>query len=301
MLVRIECPKCKASGTINDLEIPDDGMMLACPRCSESFRIQKPRKKATSPFATNTCPSCGYSTFCEEVFDECPHCGGMDVRTATERKREEHTRKPEQEILNRNCQAETVAPLPSLSPLSRASKFPASSPEPEKPKLNLASFADGFDPVAAVGWGSAACAALFVAVGGWGLLNYLGTDIQAQLSAQSVEPVSAWQVFWGYGFLPWSELFVGLAVLCAAFGFLQRAAWGMARLQQVVTASLVLVPVYELGGYGVWIAKSISPPWWAYLVELLSALLVSALLVVPLFFLLRYLKGNDLKRAYQKN
>lgn len=294
MLVRIECPKCKASGTINDLEIPDDGMMLACPRCSESFRIQKPRKKATSPFATNTCPSCGYSTFCEEVFDECPHCG-VDVKTVVERKREQEARKREQEVLNRNYQTAATAPLPT------GSKFPASSPEPEKPKLHLASFADGFDPVAAVGWGSAACAVLFVAVGGWGLLNYLGTDIQAQLSAQSVEPVSAWQVFWGYGFLPWSELFFGLAVLCAAFGFLQRAAWGMARLQQVVTASLVLVPVYELGEYGVWIAKSISPPWWAYLVELLSALLVSALLVIPLFFLLRYLKGNDLKRTYPKN
>ena len=294
--MRIECPKCKASGNVNDLEIPDDGMMLACPRCKESFRIQKPRKKATSAFATNTCPSCGYSTFCEEVFDECPHCG-VDVRTAVERKREDDARKREHEILNRNYRAEAAAAMP---PLPTGSKFPASAPEPEKPRINLASFADGFDPVAAVGWGIAACAVLFLAVGGWGVLNYRAADIQAQLSAQSVEPVSAWRVFWGYGFLPWSELLLGLVVLCAAFGFLQRAEWGMQRLQQVVAASLVLVPMYELGQYVVWIVNSIAPPWWAYLVELLSALLISALLVVPLFFLLRYVKGNGFKREYQK-
>ena len=294
--MRIECPKCKASGNVNDLEIPDDGMMLACPRCQESFRVVKPRKKATSAFATNTCPTCGYSTFCEEVFDECPHCGA-DVKTAAERKREDAARKREHEILNRNYRAEAAAAMP---PLPTGSKFPASAPEPEKPKLNLASFADGFDPVAAVGWGAAACAVLFIAVGGWGVLDYQGTDIQAQLSAQSVEPVSAWQVFWGYGFLPWVELLLGVAILCAAFGFLQRAEWGMPRLQQVVAASLVLVPVYELGQYGVWIAKSISPPWWAYLVELLSALLISALLVVPLYFLLHYLKGNNIKRVYNQ-
>ncbi len=273
-------------------------MMLACPRCSESFRVVKPRKKATSAFASNTCPTCGYSTFCEEVFDECPHCGA-DVKSAAERKRAEAARKREHEILNRNYRAEAAAAMP---PLPTGSKFPASAPpEPEKPKLNLASFADGFDPVAAIGWGTAACAVLFIAIGGLGVLDYQGTDIQAQLSAQSVEPVSAWQVFWGYGFLPWVELLFGVVVLCAAFGFLQRAEWGMPRMQQVVTASLVLVPVYELGQYGVWIVKSISPPWWAYLVELLSALLVSALLVVPLYFLLQYLKGNNLKKAYQKN
>lgn len=293
--MRIECPNCKASGNVNDLEIPEDGMMLTCPRCEESFRVLKPRKKATSAFATNTCPTCGYSTFCEEVFDECPHCG-TDVKIAAERKREEQARKREHEILNRNYRAEAEATLP----LPVGSKFPATESEPEKPKLSLANFADGFDPVAAVGWGAAACAVFFIAVGGWGLSDYMGTDIQAQLSAQSIEPVSAWQVFWGYGFLPWVELLFGVAVLSAAFGFLMRANWGMQWMQQIVVSSLVLAPVYEFGQYGVRIVKSIAPPWWAYLVEGLSALLVSALWMVPLFFLLRYLKGQSIKKGYQK-
>ncbi|QOX79314.1 hypothetical protein FY034_10345 [Trichlorobacter lovleyi] len=280
---------------MNDLEIPDDGMMLACPRCKESFRVEKPRKKATSAFATNTCPSCGYSTFCEEVFDECPHCG-MDVKTVAAKKREEEALKREQELLNRNCRPDTVVAVP----LPAAAKAPAAPAVKEKTAISLAGFANGFDPVAAVGWGVAVWAAVFLLVGGWEVIGYLGTDIQAQLSEQSVEPVSAWQVFWGYGFLPWVKLLYGLAVLSAAFGFLQRATWGMQGVQQVVMASLVLAPVYEVGLYVVWIVKSIAPPWWAYLVEGFSALLVSALWMVPLYFLLLYLKADSFKRVYQQ-
>ncbi|WP_281184706.1 zinc-ribbon domain-containing protein [Trichlorobacter lovleyi] len=293
--MRIECPNCKASGTINDLEIPDDGMMLACPRCKESFRVEKPRKKATSAFATNTCPSCGYSTFCEEVFDECPHCG-LDVKTVIERKRKEDVQKQELEMRNRNIRPDTVVALPQPSGIIT----PAAPAAGEKPAISLAGFANGFDPVAAVGWGVAVWAAVFLLLGGWGVIDYLGTDLQAQLSEQSIEPVSAWQVFWGYGFLPWIKLLYGLAALSAAFGFLQRAAWGMQGVQQVVMASLVLVPVYETGQYVVWVVKSIAPPWWAYLVEGVSAMLVSALWMAPLYFLLLYLKTDSLKRVYRK-
>lgn len=292
--MRIECPNCKASGTINEHEIPEDGRMLVCPRCKENFRIARPRRKAASPFASNTCPSCGYSTFCEEVFDECPHCGA-DVKDIMQRKRAEDLRRGEQDMLNRFSRSHAPA---DVVPMPAAAGQPASSPKAEKRPISLAHFANGFDPVAAVGWGGVAGGLVVLALGGWGLITYLGTDIQGQLSAQSIEPVSAWQVFWGYGFLPWVEAIFGLILLVASFGFLQRTEWGMKGLRNAVSAALILAPAYEVGSFVNWIVKSIAPPWWAYLVEGLSTLLVTALWMLPLFFLLRYLQGKALQRSY---
>lgn len=294
--MRVECPNCKAGGNVNELAIPEEGISLSCPRCKHGFHVAKPRKKMTSAFATNTCPACGYSTFCEEVFDECPQCGVM-VKTLIERKREEDARKREQELLHRNYRAEAGTELPLPAGPTTATQIDTI----EKHKVSLAGFADGFNPVAAVGWGMVVAAAIMLVMGGVGLLHYLGTDIQAQLAEQSVEPVSAWQVFWGYGFLPWSEVVVGGGLLVLALGFLQRASWGLRAIQGAVQGLLVLIPLYELVQYIGWIANSVAPPWWAYLIELFSSLLVSLLCMAPLYFLLRYLQGAGFKKEYQQN
>lgn len=295
--MRIECPKCKASGTINEHELPDEGSYLACPRCKESFHVARPRKKKTSAFATNTCPSCGYSTFCEEVFDECPHCG-IEVQLFVEKKRGEDARKREQEPLNRNYTPEIV--LPVLQPLP-GQQNKTSTAVSERPKISFAGFADGFEPVAAVGWGVAVSAAILLVLGGVGLLHYFGTDIQAQLTEQSIEPVTAWHVFWGYGFLPWLETILGAAFMAASLGFLQRLSWGLQGMQRAVMVLMFLVPGYQGTQYIIWIMKSIDPPWWAYLVEFVSTVLVSALFVVPIFFLLRYLNSHNFNKTYLKH
>jgi len=296
--MRIECPNCKATGNVNDHDIPEEGMNLACPRCKHNFRITKPRKKMTSVYATNTCPSCGYSTFCEEVFDECPHCG-IVVKTIIESKQQLAARKREQEHLNRNHVAEIPIPLP-LPPIGI--KYTNNTePAKETRKINLAIFTDQFDPVAAISWSAIIGAVVILIIGGKGLLYYLNTDIQTKLSENSVEPVTAWQVFWGYGFAPWIQVIIGGIILAAAIGFLLKESWGLQTMQRVVSALLLLVPIYELTLYALWIIKSIDPPWWAYLVEFTSTLLFSVLWMAPLFFLQRYISGNDFKRLYQKD
>jgi hypothetical protein len=206
-------------------------------------------------------------------------------------------RKREQEQLNRNQRAEAVI----IAPPVIGSRITVSAPAEEKSTVNLASFANGFEPVAAIGWGAAVFAAIILVLGGLGLIHYLGSDIQTQLSEQSVEQVSSWHVFWGYGFLPWLETILGVVLMAASLGFLQRATWGLQAMQRAVTVSLILAPGYELTQYVVWIVKSIAPPWWAYLVECMSAVIVSTLFMVPLFFLLRYLSGDSFKRVYLKS
>ncbi len=296
--MRIECPNCKATGNVNDHDIPEEGMNLACPRCKHNFRINKPRKKMTSVYATNTCPSCGYSTFCEEVFDECPRCG-IVVKTLIESKQQLAARKREQEHLNRNHVAEIPIPLP-LPPIG--SKYTNNTePAKETRKINLSIFTDQFDPVAAISWSAIIGAVVILIIGSKGLLYYLNTDIQTKLSENSVEPVTAWQVFWGYGFAPWIQVIIGGIILAAAIGFLLKESWGLQTMQRVVSGLLLLVPVYELTLYTLWIIKSIDPPWWAYLVEFTSTLIFSVLWIAPLFFLQRYISGNSFKKLYQKD
>lgn len=213
-----------------------------------------------------------------------------------ERKRQEETRKREQEILNRNYRAtpgETVA-LPTATDTA-----PLSDIAPQV--HNFAELTDAVTPVTAVGWGMVTVAAVFLCLGCWGLLHYWGTDIQAQLSEQSIEPVSAWQVFWGYGFLPWVEFLVGSALLAAAWGFLKRASWGLQGMVWATRGLLLLAPIYELTRYVIWIVGAIAPPWWAYLVELLSSLLIAGLLMLPLYLLLRYQQGSSFQLEYQQD
>lgn len=287
--MRIECPHCKASGTINDLEIPDEGRYLSCPRCKESFQIKKPRRRMTSAYATNTCPACGYSTCCEEVFDQCPQCGVV-VKDLMEQKLARQAQKREQQP--------AAGPLMPPLPVG-GSRYQPSDAVEERPRLTLAGFANGFEPVAAIGWGAVLLAAVMLGGGLTGVLQYHNTDIQAQLSRQTLEPVSAWLVFWGYGFWPWVATLFGGALLAAAFGFLTRQPWGLRAMEGAVLAAVVLALLYELAGYVVWVVKSIAPPWWAYLVELVSVVLISSLCVVPLLFLLTYLRSDHLRHRYR--
>jgi predicted Zn finger-like uncharacterized protein len=41
--MKIECPKCGAKGQVEDVKVPDGGIDLRCPRCSERFFARKDR------------------------------------------------------------------------------------------------------------------------------------------------------------------------------------------------------------------------------------------------------------------
>ena len=86
-------------------------------------------------------------------------------------------------------------------------------------------------------------------------------------------------------------MLLALALNAALLHTPELCRWGM--------AAVVLAPLYELTGYVVWIVKSIAPPWWAYLVELLSVLLISSLCVVPLLLVLQYLRGDRFSHRYR--
>lgn len=267
--MKIVCPNCNAGGTIPDHEIPDQGRFLNCPRCRHGFNVQKPRPEG-GVYLVDTCPSCNFSTFGDESFSTCPKCGVI-AKAFTERQRDEAQRLRDQELL--------------------AKKFSRNeAPQPSEPEISAVSdFIEALHPVSLIGWGTSLAAVIIVLMGAWGLAGYHGSEIQAQLSAQREEPVSAWYVFMHYGAMHWVQFLYGTALLGAGVLFMKRRAFSVRMLSLLLLAAICFVPLYFVTGFVFWAMAPIPHPVKGYLIEVVNIALMTALWCVPLFLLVRFL------------
>jgi len=270
--MKIVCPKCNASGTIPDHEISEQGRFLSCPRCNHGFTVNRPRPDSNA-YLVDTCPSCSYSTFGDEPFATCPKCGVV-VKAFVERQREEGQRLRDEELLARKYSHDT------------------SPPPPEQETTVVADFVETLHPVNLVGWGTSLAALIIVAMGLWGLTEYHGGDIQAQLSAQRDEPVSSWYVFLHYGALPWVKTLYGLALLAAGALFLKRSTRSIKLLTQLFWAAIIFVPLYFVTGFVLWVLEPIPHSIGGYFIEVVNIILMTALWCIPLFLLARFLSDR---------
>lgn len=72
--MKIECPTCAASGTIDESKLPEEGRQLTCPRCKSLFNVCPPRSgvEIIQRRERMVCPKCG----CEQsVAEMCSVCG----------------------------------------------------------------------------------------------------------------------------------------------------------------------------------------------------------------------------------
>jgi len=270
--MKIVCPNCAASGTIPDHEIAEQGRFLSCPRCNHGFTIKKPRIE-NNAYLVDTCPSCNYSTFGDEPFSTCPKCGVM-VKAFVERQREEAQRLRDQELL------------------ARKYSHAAAPPQPEQETTAVADFVETLHPVNLIGWGASLAALIIVGMGLWGLAEYHGGDLQAQLSAQRDEPVSAWYVFLHYGALPWVKTLYGAALLGTATLFMKRSAQSLRILSQLLWGAIFFVPLYFIGGFVAWVMEPIPHSLNGYFIEVVNIILMTALWCIPLFLLVRFLSDR---------
>lgn len=270
--MKIVCPNCNANGTIPDHEISEQGRFLSCPRCNHGFTIKKPRAE-NNAYVVDTCPSCNYSTFGDESFSTCPKCGVM-VKAFVERQREEAQRLRDQQLLAKKF-SHAAAPPPS-----------------EQETTVVADFVETLHPVNLIGWWASLAAVIILGMGLWGLLEYHGSDIQAQLSAQRDEPVSAWYVFLHYGVLSWVKTLYGLALLAAGVLFMKRSAQSLKILSQLLWAAIFFVPLYFVTGFVVWVMEPIPHSMSGYFSEVLNIILMTALWCIPQFLLVRFLSDR---------
>lgn len=267
--MKISCPKCNASGTIPDHEIPESGRFLNCPRCQEGFTVNKPRP-GKDAYLVDTCPSCSFSTFGDESFSTCPKCG-IAVKTFVERQREELRIKHDQELLGKKFNNVDTAPPPE-----------------EVTTTPVADFIDNLHPVNLISWGVAAVAVIFLGLGMWGIIEYDSAKIQAKLMEQE-EQVSGLYVFLHYGLLHWVKLIYGVTAMVVSLLFMKRLKIGLRAMSGLLWATIVLVPLSYIISFIYWVLAPIPHSISGYLIEILNILFMGALVGIPLFMLEQYL------------
>lgn len=267
--MKISCPKCNASGSIPEHEIPESGRFISCPRCHEGFTVNKPR--SADVYLVDTCPACSFSTFGDETFSTCPKCG-IAVKTFVERQREELLLKHNQELLGKKFNNGEAAP-----------------PPPEADATTVADFIENLHPVNLIGWGVAAVALIVLGLGLWGILGYDGAKIQALILEEREEQVSGFYVFLHYGLLQWIKLLYGLIALTISLLFMKRLKIALRAMSGLLWATIVIVPLAYIISFIIWVLAPIPHTISGYLIEILNILFMSALVGAPLYMLERYL------------
>ncbi|HEY6006991.1 MAG TPA: zinc-ribbon domain-containing protein [Geobacteraceae bacterium] len=273
--MRIECPACHLTGTVNELEIPSGGRDISCPRCKHDFHLDQPPAVAELHLM-NVCPACQYSTFSEEMFAVCPKCG-----TTEKEFREQKThRQQETARLERDAQA-----------LHRSYRNPdLVAGTPERPEAVQESAPQ---PLRVAGWLSTAAGGVLLFYGAYGLAGYYGKDWQAILSAPLLEPLSSTRVFFRLGLLPWLTTLYGLGLTVVAGQFLRRAPWARRGLAYCAWTGLALVACHQIAGFIAWAGvASVTAGFFYYFTGVLNALLMTALWGAP-FVVLRWYLEHD--------
>ena len=268
--MKISCPKCNASGTIPDHEIPESGRFISCPRCQEGFTVSKPRS-GNDVYLVDTCPSCGFSTFGDETFSTCPKCG-IVIKTFVERQREEQRQKRDQELLAKKFNNVETAPS-----------------QPEAAAAPVADFIESLHPVNLIGWGVAIVAIIIIGIGMWGVIEYDSAKIKAMLLEEREEQVSGLYVFLHYGLMHWVKIIYGISALGVSVLFMKRLKTSLRAMSGLLWTTMVLVPLSYITGFVYWVVAPIPHTTSGYLIEILNILFMTALVGIPLFILERYL------------
>jgi len=268
--MKISCPKCNASGTLPEHEIPESGRFITCPRCKEGFTVTRPRSES-NVYRVDTCPSCGYSTFGDEPFSACPKCGVV-VKTFVERQREEQLLKHNQELLGKkHTNGELTQPLPEVTTIS------------------VTDIINNLHPVNLISWGVAAVAVVAFCLGLWGIIGFDTVKIQESLLLESDEQFSRLSVFLHYGLIHWVKLLYGITAMAIAVMFMKRLKLGLRALSYLLRTTIVLVPMLYTITFIYWIIGPISHSISGYFINSMEIIFIGALVGVPLYLLDRYL------------
>ena len=281
--MRIECPNCHLTGNVNELEMPPEGRLVNCPRCKNTFHVDKPATAAWSPDMMNVCPVCQYSTFGTEMFAVCPKCGlvGSEhqakLRKRQEQEREQQQARRDQEVLQRSYRNPD---LPQ-APVAEAEKMAAPL------------------PVRYTGWACTALGGALLCYGLYGLVSYYGNDWQATLSEGRLEPLSTTEVFFRLGFLPWLFTLFSAVFLAVTSQFLLLRDKARKDLEKAAWGGVAVCAVYETADFISWIRMSSSSPSLFYCAAgIASSLLMAALWSAPFLALLWFLRSDAIAREF---
>jgi predicted Zn finger-like uncharacterized protein len=279
--MNVECPSCHLVGKINEVELPDEGRRLNCPRCKNSFHVAKPPPPSNRQLMSS-CPSCQYSTFTEEMFAVCPKCGltAEDAQALFRKQREKEQDARDQQALNRSFRnPDLVQKLPEevlVEPVRAAREVTLTA------SLCMT------------------LAGALLLYGGVGLFKYYSKDWQAVLSEPLLEPLTRFQVFMKLGFTPWLLALFGAYFSWSSYLFSRLRCDALKRMTEAAYGGIAVVAACQAAGFYEWVRLASGTPTLSYYgVGIMNFLLMTALLGAPFLVLLRYLDSSAIQREFR--
>ena len=295
--MKIECPDCKLTGEVSDVNIPAEGRNMECPRCKGTFYVKKTAPSSWTDTLTD-CPECGFSTFSGERFDICPQCG-LVAKDAKAKPRQ----RPRPGVAKEPASLDPEAMRQELERLERvemkkqrrlsgsdALLLPEEQQVPESVTVPA--------PVQYVGWG-VVLAGLIVLV--WGAKDfYEYRQYLAALAASEPEVASSGFVLYlQHGLLPSLQVLLGVYSVAAGHHFTMLRSWARKGVEGAVWGGIACVVVVEISGLIAWFRRSSdSASFLYYLVGIGDTLLMSALWLAPLGVLVLFLRGELICDAF---
>ena len=300
--MKIECPNCKLSGQVSDVNIPPEGRAMECPRCKQSFTVKRSAPANWAETLTD-CPRCGYSTYSGERFDICPSCGlaardrgaretgrtkGLEAGRPTERPaadgermRQDLERLVREEENRRRQYAGEAAPPPDEQTVPESVVAPA--------------------PVRYLGWGFVALGILLAA---WGVKDF--SDYRALAGAPAAssglaEPSGPVRLYLGHGLLPTLQVLLGVYAVAAGSQFLKMRQWSRRGVEAAAWSGIAYAAVRELAKLVEWLRiSSDSASFLYYFAGIADALLMTAIWTLPLLAAIWYLRGDAIGEAFEE-
>ncbi|HEY6871184.1 MAG TPA: zinc-ribbon domain-containing protein [Geobacteraceae bacterium] len=306
--MKIECPNCKLTGQVSDLSVPAEGRYMDCPRCKNSFFVNKIAPASWADTLTD-CPRCGYSTYSGDRFDICPGCGlvakdhsaqrgeqsagrtapqqggaaaGGKAEIDVERMRQDLERVQREEEKKRRLHgAGEGVPMPDEQPVPESAAVPP--------------------PVRYLGWAFVTAGLLMVVWGGKEFLEYRGLAAAPAAPSEFAEPPGPARLYLGHGLLPTLQVLLGIYTVAAGSQFLKLRPWARKGVEAAAWGGIVHVAGRQLAKLIEWLRiSSDSASFLYYFSGIADALLMTAIWSVPLLAAVWYLRGDDIGEAFEE-
>lgn len=297
--MKIECPECKLTGSVDDSMVPATGIAMNCPRCKARFAVERPLTgSAQAEAMMDNCPSCQYATFSEEKFAVCPKCGLVVAEYLQQLRAGRKA--------DGNGRNSPLPVAPALTPEQQRrdgesrKKFGLGAPNGEagngaQAQLSMAQLPA---PLLVAGWGTIVIALGLLGYGGSGLFEYqsrLNVARAALLAGDEAQAGTG--LFLRFALFPLLMIGYGVAMAFLANRFLALRLWTVRALEIGGWTGVSLAGAMELVEIAVWLGRASSGASIGYYATgVFGGLLMALLWMFPPFVLVEYLRSEQFDR-----
>jgi len=304
--MKIECPGCKLSGTIDDSTVPATGLAMTCPRCKRPFTVERPASESLSAVAMmNSCPKCQYSTFTEEKFAICPNCGLIvaDFQKEQLALRQNQRSRPVPPP-QRHMPGQSAAPIPRLSPEQMQKEEAARKKYGlDNTPVSIEAADDLFSarisvetplPVLITGWGVIIAAIVLISFGISGIMEYQAKVIAAEASIAALEEAqSGSAIFCQFLLFPLLSVLFSLVMLILGSQFLTMKKWSIASMRNGAWVGVGILALMKVADIFFWCRRASTDASFSYYaVGVLGDVVLLVLYIAPFLVLAEYLQSH---------